>query len=169
MKARIFGLVAGLAATAAVATGSTLPSVVSAAVQEMASMCKDAEGTPRTEKAVQRADLSGDGTADFIFYVGWMWCDGAASLYGDREKAVTVYVADAKGNATVAFSEMVYDAKVEGQGTAAKLWLTVSGAACGKKPAADFASENFCDRAIVWNAKTKRFDYAPVSTVRMIQ
>jgi hypothetical protein len=26
-----------------------------------------------------------------------------------------------------------------------------------------------CDRALVWNAATKKFDYAPVATVRMIQ
>ena len=39
----------------------------------------------------------------------------------------------------------------------------------GKPPAPDFARENFCDRAIAWNAKAKRFDYAPVSTVRMIE
>jgi hypothetical protein len=45
----------------------------------------------------------------------------------------------------------------------------VSGAQCGKPPAPDFARENFCDRALVWNAATKKFDYAPVSTVRMIQ
>jgi hypothetical protein len=45
----------------------------------------------------------------------------------------------------------------------------VSGQACGKPPAKDFASEKFCDRALVWNAKTRKFDYAPVSTVKMIQ
>jgi len=45
----------------------------------------------------------------------------------------------------------------------------VSGQQCGKKPAKDFASENFCDRSLVWNAKTRKFDYAPVSTVKMVQ
>jgi hypothetical protein len=58
---------------------------------------------------------------------------------------------------------------IEGAGPAAKLWLTVSGQQCGKKPAADFASENFCDRSILWNARTQKFEYAPVATVRMIQ
>ena len=68
-----------------------------------------------------------------------------------------------------AFNDWVYGATIEGSGPAARLWLTVSGEQCGKKPAADFASENFCDRSIAWNAKTQKFDYAPVSTVRMIQ
>ena len=47
--------------------------------------------------------------------------------------------------------------------------MTTSGAGCGKKQAADFASEAFCERAIAWNAKTQAFDYAPVSTVKMIE
>ena len=73
------------------------------------------------------------------------------------------------GAATSAFTDSAYDAKLEGTGPAARLWLTVSGAQCGKKPAADFASETFCDRPIVWNGKTRTFDFAPVSSVRMIQ
>jgi hypothetical protein len=47
--------------------------------------------------------------------------------------------------------------------------MTVSGEQCGKPPAKDFASENFCDRAVVWNAATKKFDFGPVSSVRMIE
>ena len=64
---------------------------------------------------------------------------------------------------------MVFDATLEGSGAATKLWLGVSGAGCGKPPAPDFAHENFCDRSLVWNAKAKKLEYAPVSTVRMIQ
>jgi len=45
----------------------------------------------------------------------------------------------------------------------------VSGQQCGKKPARDFASETSCERALKWNAQAKKFDYAPVSTVRMIR
>jgi hypothetical protein len=37
------------------------------------------------------------------------------------------------------------------------------------QPAADFASETFCDRAVDWNPRTQSFDYAPVSTVKMIE
>jgi hypothetical protein len=51
----------------------------------------------------------------------------------------------------------------------AKLWLTVSGERCGKKPAKDFASEAFCDRPLAWNPSTKKFEYAPVASVRMIE
>jgi hypothetical protein len=45
----------------------------------------------------------------------------------------------------------------------------VSGADCGKKQAQDFASESFCERPLAWNAKTQAFDFAPLSTVKMIE
>jgi hypothetical protein len=122
-----------------------------------------------TAAAVKRADLNGDSKEDFVLDVGSVNCDGAASIYGDREKGITVYAGDGSRGAVEAFSDMVYGAKIEGTGPAAKLWLTVSGSQCGKQPAADFASESFCDRALSWNAAKKKFDYAPVSTVRMIE
>jgi hypothetical protein len=49
------------------------------------------------------------------------------------------------------------------------LWLTTGGAICGKAPAQDFASESLCDRAIAWNPTNGTFEYAPTSTVRMIE
>jgi hypothetical protein len=157
-----------LAPVAAVAQAA-LPATVAKDLKENVDLCREVGGRPMTDKAVERVDLNGDGKEDFVFYVGSIGCEGAASIYGDREKGVTVYVGDGRGGAVAAFTDAVFGAKVEGTGPAAKLWLTVSGGGCGKPPAADFASENFCDRAIVWNAKTKKFDYSPVSTVRMIQ
>lgn len=80
-----------------------------------------------------------------------------------------MYVGDGKGGAKQAFTDMTFGMKIEGTDPAAKLWLTTSGAGCGKGQAQDFASESFCERAIVWNTKTQAFDYAPVSTVKMIE
>ena len=151
------------------ATAAKLPATVAAGLKSVADMCREAGGKPLLADTVKRADLNGDGHEDFVLFLGWANCDGAASLYGDREKGVSVYVGDGSGGAAEAFSGSVFDATIEGTGAAAKLWLNVSGRDCGKPPARDFASENFCDRALVWNAKTKKFDFAPVSTVRMIQ
>lgn len=151
------------------AAPASLPASVAAELKSLTDLCREVGGTPVTADAVKSVDLNGDGHADFVFYAGNVRCDGAPSLYGDREKGVTVYAGDGKGGAVPAFNDAVFDAKLEGSGAAAKLWLTVSGVACGKPPAADFASENFCDRALEWNAKTRKFDHAPVSTVRMIE
>jgi hypothetical protein len=104
-----------------------------------------------------------------VIYLGWVDCDGAASIYGDREKGVLVFAGDGNGGALAAFNDLAFDAAIEGEGAAARLWLTTMGAMCGKEPAADFASEHFCDRAIAWDAATNSFDYAPVSTVRVFE
>jgi hypothetical protein len=158
-----------LSGAAAHAQSSKLPAVVATDLKAVAAQCVEVGGKALTTEAVKRADLNGDGMEDFVLDVGSINCDGAAGIYGDREKGVTVYVGDGTGGAKSAFSDSVYGATIEGTGPAATLWLTVSGQQCGKKPAADFARENFCDRSIAWNAKTQKFDYAPVSTVRMIQ
>ena len=132
-------------------------------------MCREVGGKPSTSDAVTRVDLNGDGKEDFVLNVGNVNCEGAASVYGDREKGVMVYAGDGKGGAAVAFNDPVYGAKIEGGGASAKLWLTVSGAGCGKKPAKDFASEAFCERPLVWNGTSKKFEYAPVAAVRMVE
>jgi hypothetical protein len=146
-----------------------LPAPVAAAVKEYADLCKEMGATADTANAVKRIDLNADGNVDYVFAAGWIHCPGSASLYGDREKAVSVFAGDAAGGAAAAFWGSVFDVRIEGTGAAAKLWLTVSGSGCGKPPAPDFAHESFCDRALVWNAKTKQFEFAPVSTVRMIE
>jgi hypothetical protein len=145
------------------------PAAVAADLKSNEDLCREVGGKPDATRAVKSADLSGDGKPDFVLYVGWFACDGAWSVYGDREKGVTVYAGDGSGGAVAAFRDAVFQTKLEGTGAAAKLWLTVSGGGCGKPPAPDFAHENFCERALVWNAKTRKFDYAPVSTVRMIE
>lgn len=169
----ILGYLAVTAASAASAamkpTATTrLPAVVAADLKSVADQCREAGGKAMTADAIKRADLNGDGQEDFVFDVASINCDGNASVYGDRDKGVTVYVGDSKGGARNAFNGSVYGMTLERSG-AAKLWLTVSAELCGKKPAADFASENFCDRALVWNAKSRKFVFAPLATVRMIR
>ena len=156
-------------APTAVYAADSLPAAVAAGLKEIASMCSEAGGKPNTSSAVKRADLNADGHEDFVLDVGAIECEGAASIYGDREKVVTVYLGDGKGGAVSAYTDSVFGAKIEGSGADAKLWLTVSGERCGKKPSADFASENFCDRALAWNTAAKKLEYAPVATARMIQ
>ncbi len=146
-----------------------LPAIVAASLKSLDDTCREVGGKPLNSEVVKRVDLNADGKGDFVVDVGLANCDGAASVYGDREKGMAVYVGDDMGGATEAFSDSVYGATIEGTGPAAKLWLTVTAHRCGKKPAVDFASENFCDRALVWKPQTKKFEYAPVSTVRMVQ
>jgi hypothetical protein len=132
-------------------------------------MCEEVGGKANAADAIKRADLNGDGKDDYVLDVGAIQCEGAASIYGDRDKQVNVYAWDGAGGAVEAFSDMSYGIQLQGTGVATKIWLTVMGERCGKKPALDFASEHFCDRALAWNPATKKFDYAPVSTIKMIE
>lgn len=154
-----------LLAVTAPAAEPSLPATVAKDLKAVADVCTEAGGKAKTADAVKRVDLNGDGKDDFVIDVGSINCDGAASVYGDREKGVLVYVGDGAGGATQAFNDSTYGAKIEG----GKLWLSVSGQQCGKKPAKTFAEESFCERPIAWNAKAKKFQYAPVSTVKMVQ
>jgi hypothetical protein len=154
---------------AAAGSPDELPAAVAAGLGEVVAMCTDAGGKAQTREAIRRADLNGDGNEDYVLDVGSIGCEGAASIYGDREKGVTVYAGDGKGGARQVFSEFAYGTRLESTGSEAQLWLTVSGASCGKKSAEDFASESFCERPLAWNAKTQLFDYAPLSMVKMIE
>lgn len=159
---------AGTSADAA-ATVSPLPATVATALASIATECSAVGGTPHTERAVQRADLNADGREDYVLFTGWIDCENAASIYGDRAKSLALFTGDGQADAAETFADWTYDAVIEGDGTAARLWLTVTGEQCGRPPARDFASEAFCERAIEWNPVTGRFDYAPVGTVRMIE
>jgi hypothetical protein len=167
MRARLALSVLFAAATGAHA--ADLPAAVEKDLQAVADLCREAGGKPLTADAVKTVDLNADGKPDYVLDVDWVGCDGAAGIYGDREKAVTVYVGDGKGGAVVAYSGSVFGANLEGSRASTKLWVTVSGALCGKPAAPDFASESFCDRALLWSAKTAKFELAPISAARMIQ
>jgi hypothetical protein len=151
MHTRLFVLallasVTSLAVNAA--APAPLPKSVQTALDQVAAVCSESEGKPIMKDAIKRADLNADGHEDYVLDVGSVVCDGAASIYGDREKGVLVYVGDGKGGAVEAFNGSSFGIRVDGTGSPAKLWLSLMGADFGKKPAASFAEENFCKRPL---------------------
>lgn len=168
IASRIAAVVLALSASAGMGAEPKLPAPVAAWLKAAEDICREVEGKPRlTAEAVRRADLTGDGIDDYVLTVEGIRCEGAASIYGDREKSMAVFVGDGKGGATQAFSDGTFglDLKVEEQKP--RLWLAVMGRQCGKEPARDFASERFCERPLTWDPVKRKFDYAPVSQVRM--
>jgi hypothetical protein len=150
-------------------SGADLPATVVEAVALLSEICTASEGKPRSDQAVRIVDLNGDDVDDFVVYAGWMVCENAWSVYGDREKAIMVYAGDSRGGAPEAFMGSVYDAAIETTPAGDSLWLSVAAEGCGRTAAATFAEETFCDRAMIWNAATRRFDFAPVETIRLIE
>jgi hypothetical protein len=173
MSGRTSGFLALFAGLCAAACGPSghdeLPASVAAALGDLTEQCRAGEGTPRPDGAIKRLDLNSDGREDFVLFAGWIVCENAWSIYGDREKFLSVFSGDGKGGATEAFTGSVYDAKIENVGSASQLWLTTSAEDCGRPRAEVFADESFCERALEWNAAAARFDWAPVSTVRRIE
>lgn len=156
-------------AACAESSGDVLPPTVVETVALLAEICTAAEGKPRSDDAARRVDLNGDAVDDFVVYAGWMVCEGAWSVYGDREKTITVYAGDGRGAAPEAFAGSVFDAAIETTGRGAALWLGVMAEDCGRPHAETFAEETFCNRALVWNTTTRRFELAPLATIRLVE
>jgi hypothetical protein len=158
-----------LVSTACARPPSTgLPAPVASTLAGWADECRAANGTPRTDNAVRRSDLNGDSRDDYVLFLGWLACDNAPSVFGDREKTLMIFAGDDAGGARPAFDDQVYDARIEESGTAKVLWLTTSGSECARPPAQSFSEETFCDRALVWNP-SGRFELSPVETARIIE
>jgi hypothetical protein len=131
-------------------------------------MCYEGGGTPHADDAIRRADLNADGYDDYILFAGWIHCENAASIYGDRQKSLVVFAADGHGGASEAYRDFVFDAEFEVVTGVTRLWLTTMAEQCGRPAAQTFAQETFCRRAIVPVTKAK-FEYAPVSTAVIIE
>jgi len=145
------------------------PEPVTEALHTLAAVCTAAGGKPISGETLQLADLNFDGRKDFVLDAGALHCDGAPGIYGDREKDVSVFIADENGGADIAYRNSAYGARIEGDGAATTLWLTVRGIECGTPPAPDFASETFCERPLTWNTAANTLAMAPVEAMRPIQ
>ncbi|HMV72499.1 MAG TPA: hypothetical protein PKZ77_01795 [Pseudomonadales bacterium] len=146
----------------------SLPPSVVRAIDAFAEECAAAGGVANTRDAARRVDLNGDRRADFVVYAGWIPCDNALGVFGDRTKVLMVFAGDTGGDAQQAFSDDVYDVTVETRDSRQELWLTTSGEECGRTQAAAFADETFCDRQLVWTT-AGRFELAPLDAARLLK
>ena len=144
----------------------SLPPPVASVVDALSAECAAAGGKANVRDAARRADLNGDGRSDFVVHAGWIPCDDAASVFGDRRKLLTVLIGEKGDGARQAYTSYVYDAAIEDHGSRPELWLTTSGEGCGHVPAATFSDEHFCDRQVVWMNMADRFELAPLATIR---
>lgn len=149
-------------------SAAALPSQVAVAVDALASQCRAAGGRPLADRAVSRGDFNSDGREDFVVYAGWMDCENAVGVFGDREKGIAVFAGEGAVGSSEAFTHSVFDVKIEEKRGKNQLWVTVSGVDCGKVPAATFSQESFCDRAIVWDAAAGQFNIEPIGAGRSL-
>jgi hypothetical protein len=145
-----------------------LPMAVQKALADYLAICTEVGGQPDAAAGVWRRDLNGDGITDYVIDGHAITCKGAYTAWGDRAKQVSVFTGDSAGEGALAFDGLTWGVSLEGDPDAT-LWLGVSSEACGKPAAADFASESFCERPLQWNSATRRFDYAPLATIRPLR
>lgn len=166
-------LLALLAVHAAAQARRQLPALIQKDLAEMARMCKEAGGRPgRSPELLTVVDLTGDGVADFVVDQGAFNCEGAASLFGGSGGSqVAAYVGRPDGQAVAAFASGSFGMRIDKAARPARLELQVGGPLCGQKVTPRMARAEYrgCWRPVLWNARTGKLDFAPVSQVKPVQ
>jgi hypothetical protein len=167
-------LVAGAVAASVHAQGQAkVPTMVQKAIAGMTSMCKESGGRPgKSPDLLTIADITGDDRPDFVIDQSAFNCEGAPSLFGGSGGSqVSVYVGTVDGQAAQAFAGGAFGVRVDRDAKPARLSLIVGGPLCGQKVSASTPRSDYksCWRPLVWNAGTRKMDYAPLSQVRPVQ
>ena len=165
-------LMTGLAVSAIPATASAVnvPLAVAAYEKQLADACREAGGTPGKPTAafIAHGDLNGDGIDDWAVDEGGLNCKGAASIFaGSGGSQVIVFVGLPNGDARKAFQHGAYGMKLEVVGSSQTLWLRVGGPLCGQAGSPTHAEAMDCDRPIAWGKEHQRFDFAPLTSIRI--
>ncbi|WP_227817530.1 hypothetical protein [Nitrogeniibacter aestuarii] len=148
-----------------------LPLQVKSKVQEMIRACQAVGAQPdRSPELIHAADLTNDGIDDFVVNEGGFVCKGAASLFsGSGGSQATVFVSRGDGQASDVFSAGHGGVQIDRSTTPATALLMVGGPLCGQKKAVSRAEATFCWRPLLWNAKTRTMDFAPVAQIRPVR
>lgn len=169
-----------LLAPAAVAQAQSakpkLPALVAKHVSDMAGECRESGGKPRpSPDLLHVVDLTGDGLPDYVIHNGAFICEGAASLFsGSGGSSMAVYVGTPDRQAFAAFGSGTFGVTIEPAtrpGQPPTLLVEVGGPLCGQRVTDNTprSSYKYCQRPVLWNAATRKMDYAPVSKVRFIK
>jgi hypothetical protein len=148
-----------------------IPAAVRAWVAELAGICTSSGGRPgRSPALIKYADLTGDGLQDFIVDAGSFNCEGAASAMSNGQSGadLSIFAAGPGNTATKAFSGSVYSNEIDTKGKVPRLYIEVSGVACGQRNAArlPFSQVTSCMRPLNWVAARRVFVLAPMAEKR---
>lgn len=119
------------------------------------------------DNIVQRADINGDGITDYMFFDSNIYCEAGASFrQGNGGVGVVIFAGIKNGGAIEAFGKTVSGARIEKSGSKNVVWVAVGGGYCGQENLKSKADAISCDRPLVWDSKTEKFDFAPLSEAR---
>jgi hypothetical protein len=168
----IFVAILALAFSAGSAEASALPDEVQKHIDDMRKSCRELGATPiDPEKGfLVSADLNGDGISDWAIDEGKFQCDGAWSAFsGSGGAQVYVYTGLPGNKARQAFVHGANGMRLERNVGRARLWLGVGGPLCGQAHPISNADAIPCERPLVWNKVSNKFEFAPLSTIKLIR
>jgi hypothetical protein len=169
--ASTLALLAATTATAQPAPAGYAPGALTRDVMALGAMCRDSGGKPgKSPGLIQQADLTGDRLTDFVLDLNTYNCEGAASAMGAGQSggAISIYVGGPGNTARKVWEGLAFEAKVEGKGSKARVWLAIQGRDCGQRNAANvaMADQKGCSRPLNWNPAKGTFAYAPLAEAK---
>ena len=147
------------------------PASLTKDVLDLGAQCRDSGGKPgRSPGLIQTADLNGDGLTDYVLDINAYNCEGAASAMGAGQSGanVSIYVGGPGNTATKVWEGLAFQARVQGSGSGARVWVAIQGLDCGQKNAARLAmaDQKACNRPLNWNPAKRSFKYAPLAEAK---
>jgi hypothetical protein len=143
-----------------------LPVPVVAYARRVADDCTQVGGRPLSGPRIEHGRLS-EGPEFWTVDDATLACGGAWSLFSNPHGwDIAIFVASTDEHARQFTVRAGFGLKIERDENSAKVWASVGGMNCGQKPARNTAEEIGCERALVWDAKAQKLDFAPLSRAR---
>lgn len=172
MRLILFAVTAlSLASGFAYAASNRLPPEVSAHIEDMSQSCREAGGTPMAPQKgfLISGNLIGEGSTDWAIDEGKFNCDGAQDLFsGSGGSQIFVFAGIPGNEARQPFETGAYGMRLERRTGRDTLWIKVGGELCGQSGESSNADAIACERPLVWNKTTQQFDFAPLSTIKIL-
>lgn len=158
-------------ANLACAASVPIPQEVASYIEDMKQSCKDAGGTPMApEKTfLLSGHLKDAAHLDWAIDEGGFNCKGVWGFFSGAGGAqVEVFVGLPGNRARHASEHGANGMRLEHQIGHDTLWLHVGGPLCGQSGSPSYADSVQCERPLAWNNATGEFDFAPLSTIKIL-
>jgi hypothetical protein len=143
-----------------------LPAAVAAYARRVADDCTQVGGRPLAGPKIEHGQFS-EGPEFWTVDDATLACEGAWSLYSNPHGwDIAIFFASPDEQVRKFTVRAGFGLKIERDDNSAKVWASLSGMNCGQKPARSTAEEIGCERALVWDAKARKINFAPMSQAR---
>lgn len=155
----------------ALASGPRLPATVKRHLQDIDYWCSRLGGMPpKSRRHLRVVELTGDGRPDYLVDLSRYSCRRAETFMdgGHNGSPVWIFVGARSHAARLAYDDYSHGVELASTSGKARVWLRVYGLTCGQPPgtAHSFAGSWFCSRPLKWNARKRKFVFAPLDQIK---